>query len=228
MSWGVLKYGATGSSVKELQNMLLSAGFNPGPVDGMFGPQTLAAVKSFQQKKAPPVDGIVGPITQAALKDSGPTVVNMSSTTVTKLSGSSSPVFDKEYTLAEIKEILDSSYSGAPAKIRERADNVSALITKATNRVKEMFVSDSDFISTYASKTSKLPPATEVKDQASSVLPVSYTKTVSVEPVYYTIKRGDTLSGIALKYKTTVAKLVNLNNIKNPNLIYAGDKLRIS
>ena len=45
--------------------------------------------------------------------------------------------------------------------------------------------------------------------------------------VYYTVKRGDTLSGIAAKYGTTVSKLVSLNNIANPNLIYVGQKLRV-
>ena len=39
------------------------------------------------------------------------------------------------------------------------------------------------------------------------------------------IKRGDTLSGLAIKYNTTVEFLAKINNIKNPNLIYAGDKL---
>ncbi len=39
------------------------------------------------------------------------------------------------------------------------------------------------------------------------------------------IKRGDTLSQIALDYNTTVQRLVELNNIKNPNLIYAGESL---
>lgn len=47
------------------------------------------------------------------------------------------------------------------------------------------------------------------------------------ETVYYTVKKGDTLTGIAKKYKTTVAKLVKANNIKNPDLIYAGQKLKI-
>lgn len=42
-----------------------------------------------------------------------------------------------------------------------------------------------------------------------------------------TIKKGDTLSEIAIKYNTTVAELVRLNNIKNPNLIYAGATLII-
>ena len=45
--------------------------------------------------------------------------------------------------------------------------------------------------------------------------------------VTYTVKRGDTLSGIARRYKTTVAKLVKNNGIKNPNIIYAGQKIKI-
>ena len=44
---------------------------------------------------------------------------------------------------------------------------------------------------------------------------------------YYTVKTGDTLGGIAKKFNTTVNKLVTLNNIKNPNLIIVGQKLRV-
>lgn len=39
------------------------------------------------------------------------------------------------------------------------------------------------------------------------------------------IQRGDTLTELAIKYNTTVARLVELNNIANPNLIYAGESL---
>lgn len=46
--------------------------------------------------------------------------------------------------------------------------------------------------------------------------------------ILYKIKRGDTLSEIALKYNTTVNEIAILNNIKNPNLIYAGETIRIS
>ena len=46
--------------------------------------------------------------------------------------------------------------------------------------------------------------------------------------VYYTVKSGDTLSEIAEKYNTTVSKLVKLNDIDNPDLIYVGQKLLIS
>lgn len=43
----------------------------------------------------------------------------------------------------------------------------------------------------------------------------------------YVIKSGDTLSELALKYHTTVPVLCEINNIKNPNMIYAGNKIFI-
>ena len=48
-------------------------------------------------------------------------------------------------------------------------------------------------------------------------------------PVYYTVKSGDTLSGIAKKYDTTVSAIQKLNPtlIKNVNLILTGWKIRV-
>ena len=60
----------------------------------------------------------------------------------------------------------------------------------------------------------------EVQSKVNQLLGASVTKT-------YTVKSGDTLSGIASKYKTTVAKLVKDNNIDNANLIYVGQKIVI-
>lgn len=47
------------------------------------------------------------------------------------------------------------------------------------------------------------------------------------DPVYYTIQSGDTLSGIAVMFNTTVVRLCELNNITNPDLIYAGNTIRV-
>lgn len=56
---------------------------------------------------------------------------------------------------------------------------------------------------------------------------VNTTSTVKSDKVYYTVKSGDTLSYIAYQYNTTVEKLVSLNNIKNRDLIYTGQKIRV-
>lgn len=60
----------------------------------------------------------------------------------------------------------------------------------------------------------------KVQAKVNQLLGANVTKT-------YTVKSGDTLSGIASKYKTTVSKLVKDNNIKNANLIYTGQKIVI-
>jgi LysM repeat protein len=43
----------------------------------------------------------------------------------------------------------------------------------------------------------------------------------------YVVKKGDTLSGIAARYNTTVTELVKLNKIKNPDLIFPGQKIKL-
>lgn len=45
--------------------------------------------------------------------------------------------------------------------------------------------------------------------------------------INYAVRKGDTLWGIAKRYGTTVDKLVRDNNIKNPNLIYPGQRIII-
>lgn len=45
----LLRQGDRGPAVRRLQTLLRIAGFNPGPVDGIFGPRTQAALVAFQQ-----------------------------------------------------------------------------------------------------------------------------------------------------------------------------------
>jgi N-acetylmuramoyl-L-alanine amidase len=63
----VLRQGSTGQTVKQIQTRLKAWGYYTGAVDGIFGPQTTAAVKYFQRKNGLTVDGIVGAKTAAAL-----------------------------------------------------------------------------------------------------------------------------------------------------------------
>lgn len=54
------------------------------------------------------------------------------------------------------------------------------------------------------------------------------TKEKKAKTIVYTVKRGDTLSAIAKKYGTTVKAIAAENGIKNVNLIYVGQKLKIT
>lgn len=47
-------------------------------------------------------------------------------------------------------------------------------------------------------------------------------------PGSYTVKRGDTLFGIAFRYGMDVRELARLNNIADPNTIFVGQELRLS
>jgi peptidoglycan hydrolase-like protein with peptidoglycan-binding domain len=60
MAEPVLRKGSTDPAVRDLQEALKALGHDPGPVDGVFGATTEAAVKAFQQAKGIAVDGIVG------------------------------------------------------------------------------------------------------------------------------------------------------------------------
>lgn len=64
----VLRPGASGVEVQELQRWLKAAGHDPGIIDGKYGAKTTAAVKAFQQAHRPlVVDGKVGRATRAML-----------------------------------------------------------------------------------------------------------------------------------------------------------------
>jgi peptidoglycan hydrolase-like protein with peptidoglycan-binding domain len=66
----VLSSGSEGRQVRLLQAALGIA------VDGIFGPQTEAAVKQFQASRGLVVDGVVGPATSGALARNAPPVVS--------------------------------------------------------------------------------------------------------------------------------------------------------
>ncbi|MGB3511138.1 MAG: peptidoglycan-binding protein [Microcoleaceae cyanobacterium] len=55
----LLAKGDRGSKVKTLQVRLETIGFDPGPIDGIFGIKTIRAVKEFQQAKGIKPDGVV-------------------------------------------------------------------------------------------------------------------------------------------------------------------------
>ena len=63
----VLKRGSRGSTVRTVQTKLKNWGYYKGSVDGIYGSQTVSAVKYFQRRNGLTADGIVGKRTAAAL-----------------------------------------------------------------------------------------------------------------------------------------------------------------
>ena len=63
----ILRQGATGNEVKEVQRRLKLWGYYSGSVDGVFGASTKKAVMAFQQKNGLTADGVVGASTYKAL-----------------------------------------------------------------------------------------------------------------------------------------------------------------
>lgn len=79
------KYGSRGSEVTQIQTKLKRWGYYKGNIDGIYGSQTLEAVKYFQRKNGLAVDGIAGKNTLEAMG-----IFNSSSSSSSGSSSSSS------------------------------------------------------------------------------------------------------------------------------------------
>lgn len=57
----IVKVGATGTDVREMQGRLKFLGFYTGPVDGIFGWRSYWALRNFQYEFGLQIDGVLGP-----------------------------------------------------------------------------------------------------------------------------------------------------------------------
>ena len=85
----VLKTGAKGTEVKELQNKLIQLGYLTGKADGVYGAKTAAAVSAFQKASKLTADGVAGEKTLSKLNSSSPTA-SSTTTTATAVANASS------------------------------------------------------------------------------------------------------------------------------------------
>lgn len=63
-----IRKGDNGADVRTAQELLAAAGYEVGKIDGIFGSNTLSAVRAYQHDHGLSPDGIIGPKTWAALK----------------------------------------------------------------------------------------------------------------------------------------------------------------
>lgn len=98
-------------------------------------------------------------------------------------------------------------------------ENISKDALKSTGDIEAIYVATKKLTSKYLDRR-----ATVYK----KVIALGLNEASATPVVTYTVKKGDTLNGIAAKYKTTVDKLVKINKIKNANAISIGQKLKLS
>ena len=119
------------------------------------------------------------------------------------------------------------NYDEVQAKVNELLGSSNSKETTYTVQSGDTL---SDIASKYGTTYQRLAEYNDISNpniiKIGQIIKIPSTNTTnSIE--YYTIKSGDTLSAIASKYGTTVNQLVSWNNIKNANLIYAGQKIRV-
>lgn len=96
----VYRQGSSGDAVRTIQQKLVNWGYMSGGVDGIYGPKTVTAVKSFQSKNGLTADGIAGPATLKAL--------GMSTT------GSDKPGSSQQNSLDLLARVISAEARGEP------------------------------------------------------------------------------------------------------------------
>lgn len=111
------------------------------------------------------------------------------------------------------------NYTHDEVYIVQRGDTLSAIALKYGTTVSELVtlnkISNPDLI--YPDERVIVPINGNIGNE------VKY----DTRHIVYTVRRGDTLSEIALRFGTTVQSIAELNHITNVNLIYIGERLRI-
>ncbi len=69
------------------------------------------------------------------------------------------------------------------------------------------------------------PPATLPLEHVTTV--AAPTRTAPHGWTVHTVRAGETLDGIAARYRTTVGALASRNHVRTPGLIHAGDRLSV-
>ena len=185
-------------------------------------------------------DGVTGSTQNTNSADTNEQINNLASQTNVALADQKSYYNDLIASLTDKLALENTTISALTSDLHSTQTSVDQNTT-ATNKI---IVADGGIMSTLTSiqnsittlKNSALKPANIVTKPTvvtkPVVKPVVVTKPV-VKPIAkttlgnYTIVKGDTLTSIAKRYGTTVSKLVSLNGIKNPNVIIAGNNIKV-
>lgn len=133
-------------------------------------------------------------------------------------------------TLRKLNDLYkDTLFPGQKIYVPKKITNYTVKTGDSFNSIAQQFQTEIKYIITlnnlsenHVIEGQKLKiPITQQKES----IPITQ-KTIKTNPITYKVRRGDTLSDIALKYKTTVPKLRKLNN-KTSDSIYIGERLTV-
>jgi len=149
-SWPTMQKGSEGPYVTELQKALKKLGaYYESYFDEIFGKITKKAVTDFQSKFSDlEVDGIVGKHTKSKIQQElikiGAVDANKPTNTTSAVSSNtlSPSLFAKDYTIDEIKSILDLIYTKAPQIVQDRANKIADLASGASEYIRLHYISE--------------------------------------------------------------------------------------
>ncbi len=135
-------------------------------------------------------------------------------------------LYTEEIFLGETSEIPNNSGNTSPTNtesieyIIKSGDTLSAIARRYGTTVQELV--DINHIQ----NPDLIYPGEKLRIFTNSSIPGNEER--GTGSITYIVKRGNTLSQIARTYNVSVEHIVELNDIENPNLIYPGEKLRIT
>ena len=128
------------------------------------------------------------------------------------------------------KVILGSRYDEVQAQINKEASSNNNTVTYTVKYGDTL----SEIASRYGTTYQAIAKLNGISDpnkicvgQTLKITKGSGSSSSGLSKQYYTVKYGDTLSGISAKYGTSISQLCSWNGIKNANKIYAGQKIRV-
>ena len=177
MSSDIIHRGDHSDDVRQVQQLLIKAGYAGLLVDGSFGPATDEAVRDFQGKHGLAVDGRVGKMTMAALEEASagaeaadaPAVDDATATTAT----------------AEAPADADASTTAAPADAPASADACPDADANAPNATNGDAPADAD-----------APPTGEADQPDPAAAQPPQAVAPADTPAPHAVTGGDILEGI--------------------------------
>lgn len=105
--------------IRLIQQTLANMGYNPGPIDGIWGNQTKQAIRAFQRDQGLSVDGVVGPLTWHAMGYKKGGLVNYTGIAMVHGSASHPEGFLSAEQTADMRDMFMSKDSILPSLLQD-------------------------------------------------------------------------------------------------------------